>query len=322
VLDLKVVGRDFDLPVFSPYSGTYAGYAIERGKLSLDLDYKVAQRRLNATNQVFLDQFDFGAKVDSAKATHLPVRLAVSLLKDRNGRIRLDLPVSGSLDDPKFRIGRVILKMIGNLLVKVATSPFALLGALVGGGGPEMDGVTFAPGSATLGDVARGQLDKLATALADRPGLRIEVAGRADLDADREGLRQAALQRAVKREKLNDLVKRGGTAASLDAVTVEPAEYEKYLTRAYRHAKFSKPHNFLGIAKVQPLAEMERLLLASLEPGPDALRELAAARAQAVQTYLVQTGKVKADRVFIVVPSAASAPASKGPATRADFALQ
>jgi uncharacterized protein involved in outer membrane biogenesis len=321
-LDLKVTERDFDLPALSPYSGAYAGYTIQRGKLNLDLEYKVDKRRLDAQNKLFLDRFDFGEKVDSPKATHLPVRLAVSLLKDRNGQIHLDLPVSGSLDDPKFRLGRVIVKMIVNLLVKVATSPFALLGALVGGGGPEMTGVTFAPGSAVLDTGAREQLETLAKALYDRPGLRIEVVGRTDPVGDREGLRRAALERAVKREKLGDLVKHGGTAPSLDAVTVEPAEYDTYLTRAYKHGKFAKPRNFLGIAKKEPVPEMERLLLASLEPGPDALRELAAARAQAVQGYLVQTGKVKADQVFIVAPSAAPAPSGKAPTTRADFSLR
>jgi uncharacterized protein involved in outer membrane biogenesis len=322
LLDVKVVGRDFDMPSVSPYSGTYAGYTIERGKLNLDLDYKVAKRRLEATNQLFLDQFDFGQKVESPKATHLPVRLAVSLLKDRNGQIHLDLPVSGSLDDPKFRLGRVILKMVVNLLVRVATSPFALLGALMGGGGHQMDAVTFAPGSAALDAAACAQLDKLATALYDRPALRLDVTGLTDTVADREGLRQAALERAVKREKLRDLVRHGGTAPSLDAVTVEPAEYEKYLTRAYRHGKFPKPHNFLGITKAEPVPEMERRLLASLEPGPDDFRELAAGRARAVQDYLVRSGKVKADRVFIVAHSAVPAPSEKGPTTRAVFSLK
>ena len=320
-LDIKVTGRDFDLPSVSTYSGTFAGYAIRRGKLSVDLAYKISQRRLEAQNKLLIDQFDFGEKVESPKATHLPVRLAVSLLKDRNDRITLDLPVSGSLDDPKFRVGRVILKMIGHLLVKVATSPFALLGSLFGGGGAELNTVVFAPGGAALDDAARAHLDTLAQGLYDRPGLRLEISGVADPASDREGLRQLGLQRAVKREKLDDLVKEGGTAPSLDAVVVKPDEYETYLKKAYKHGKFSKPRNLLGVAKAEPVAEMERLLLASLEPGPDALRQLASARAEAVQGYLLQTGKPKADQLFIVVAAAAS-PAGKGPATRADLSLK
>ncbi|MBZ5589845.1 MAG: DUF748 domain-containing protein [Acidobacteriia bacterium] len=321
-IDLKIVGSDFDLPAVSTYSGTYAGYAIQRGKMSLELAYKISQRRLEAQNQLVVDQFDFGEKVESPKATHLPVRLAVSLLKDRNERITLNLPVSGSLDDPKFRVGRIILKMIGHLLVKVATSPFALLGSLFGGGGAELNTVVFAPGSAALDDAARGHLDTLAKALYDRPGLRLEVAGRADPTADREGLRQAGLQRAIKREKLDDLVKEGGTAQSLDAVVVKPEEYETYLKRAYKHGKFSKPRNLLGIAKAEPVPEMEKRLLASLEPGADALRQLASSRAGAVQAYLLQTGKVKAEQVFVVAASGAPASAGKAPLTRADLSLK
>ncbi len=210
-------------------------------------------------------------KVASPKATHLPVRLAISLLKHREGRITLNLPVSGSLDDPKFRVGRIILKVIVNLLAKVATSPFSLLGSLFGGSSAELDTVAFAPGAATLDDTARGRLDILAKALNDRPGLRLEIAGRTD----------------------------------------EAAEYDEYLTPAYKHGKFAKPRNFLGIAKKEPAPEMERLLRASLDPSPDALRHLATARAEAVQGYLLQTGKVKADQLFIVGPSGA-APAAKG----------
>jgi len=322
-LDIKVATRDLDLPPVSPYSGVYAGYAIQRGKLDVDLAYKIAQGRLEAQNKVELDQFDFGEKVASPKATHLPVRLAISLLKDREGRITLNLPVSGALDDPKFRVGRIILKMIVNLLAKVATSLFSLLGSLFGGSSAELDTVAFAPGAATLDDTVRGRLDILAKALNDRPGLRLEIAGRTDEAADREGLRRIGLERAIKREKLDDLVRKGGTAPSLDAVTVEPAEYDEYLTRAYKHGKFAKPRNFLGIAKKEPAPEMERLLLASLDPSPDALRHLATARAEAVQGYLLQTGKVKADQLFIVGPSgAAPAAKGKGPTTRIDLSLK
>ncbi len=321
-LDLKVVGNDFDLPAVSPYSGTFAGYAIQRGKLDVDLDYKLAERRLQAQNKFELDQFDFGEKVASPKATHLPVRLAVSLLKDRQGRITLNLPVSGSLDDPKFRLGPIILKMIVNLLVKVATSPFSLLGSLFGGSSAQLDTVAFPPGTATLDAPARAGLDTLAAALHDRPGLRLDIAGRFDETADREGLRKLGLERAVKRERLDELVKAGGTAPSLDAVTVAPAEYDTYLTRAYKHGKFKKPRNWLGIAKKEPVAEMEKLLLASFDPTADALRQLATERAQAVQSYLLATGKVNADQLFVVGSSGAPAAKGKGPATRVDLSLK
>ena len=133
-LDLKVDFRDMDLSPLSPYSGRYAGYGIQKGKLTLNLKYHIEKGKLDSENKVFLDQFTFGDAVDSPDATKLPVRLAVALLKDRSGEIHLDLPVTGSIDDPKFSIWGVVWKIVVNLLVKAATSPFALLGAIFGGG--------------------------------------------------------------------------------------------------------------------------------------------------------------------------------------------
>lgn len=143
--DLKVDFRDMDLSPLSPYSGRYAGYEIQKGKLTLSLKYHIEKGKLDSENRVFLDQFTFGEAVDSPNATKLPVWLAVALLKDRSGEIHLDLPVTGSIDDPKFSIWGVVWKIIGNLLVKAATSPFALLGAVFGGG-EQLSYLEFAPG--------------------------------------------------------------------------------------------------------------------------------------------------------------------------------
>ena len=132
--DIRARITDLDLSPATPYSGKYAGYAIEKGKLSVDVKYSIVNRKLDSQNSIFIDQFNFGDKIESPQATKLPVRLAVALLKDRKGEIKLDLPVTGSLDDPKFSVWRIILKIILNLVAKAATSPFALLGAAFGGG--------------------------------------------------------------------------------------------------------------------------------------------------------------------------------------------
>ena len=134
-VDLKARITDLDLSPASPYSGKYAGYAIEKGKLSLDVKYSINGRKLDSQNDILIDQFNFGRRVESPEATSLPVRLAVALLKDRNGVIKLDLPVTGSLDNPKFSVWGVIKKIIVNLITKAATSPFSLLEAAFGGGG-------------------------------------------------------------------------------------------------------------------------------------------------------------------------------------------
>ena len=148
--DIKVSVKDMDLTPASPYSGRFAGYRIAEGKLNLDLAYELVGKKLQSKNVITLDQFTFGEKVDSPDATHLPVRLGIAILKDREGKIVLDVPIEGSLDDPKFRIGKVVWRAIVNILVKVATSPFSLLGALFGGGGEELGYQDFAAGSADV----------------------------------------------------------------------------------------------------------------------------------------------------------------------------
>src|SRR4029079_6911446 len=119
--------RDVDLPPLTPYSVKYAGYGIEKGKLTFDVHYKIEDRKLTATNRLVLDQLTFNReRIDSPTATKLPVLLAVSLLQDRNGVIDINLPVAGSLDDPQFSVGGLIIRVIVNLLTKAVTAPFAL----------------------------------------------------------------------------------------------------------------------------------------------------------------------------------------------------
>ena len=300
-LDLKVDFRDMDLSPLSPYSGRYAGYGIQKGKLTLNLKYHIEKRKLDSENKVFLDQFTFGDTVDSPDATKLPVRLAVALLKDRSGEIHLDLPVTGSIDDPKFSVWGVVWKIIVNLLVKAATSPFALLGAIFGGG-EELSYLEFDPGSSVLPVSGAAKLGNLAKVLTERPALKLDIEGHVDVENDREGMRQLLFRRKVAARKLADLVKAGRPAQAPDNVRVDPAEYPKYLTRAYKLEKFPKPRNFIGMAKDLPVPEMEKLMLTHIQVTDDDLRQLAVERASRVRDRLVASGKVEPGRIFLVEP--------------------
>ncbi len=321
--DVKASFREIDLPSFTPYSGKYAGYAIAGGSLAIEVAYKVENRKLHASNRFLVNQFDFGDKVESKEATKLPVRLAVSLLKDKDGVIDLDLPIEGSLDDPKFRIGKVIWKVLGNLIAKAATAPFALLGKLLGGTGEEYSSVDFADGLATLDDVGRKKLDALAKALHDRPALKLQATGRFSGDKDLEALRSLRVERKIKARKLLDLAKKGGAPSAVDDVVVEAGEREAYLRKAYGKEKFPKPRTALGFAKDLPIDEMEKLLLANESVGGDDLRLLALARANAVKDYLTGPGAVDAARVFVLEPGAeAVAQKEKARPSRVDFSLK
>ena len=322
LVDLSASAKDIELPAFSPYAIKYAGYGIERGKLSVRLKYLVENRKLAAENNVYLDQLAFGPKVESPTATKLPVLLAVSLLKDAKGVIDIDLPISGSIDDPQFSVWGIIGRVIVNLIAKAATAPFALLGAAFGGGGEELAYLEFEPGRSRMDKSGADKLAAIAKALANRPGLKLDIAGRADPASDREALRRLSVERAVKAEKAKSLAK-GGGAASLDEIEVSKDEYPRWLKAAYQEAKFPRPRNFIGMLKDLPTAEMEALMLANAPAGDEALRQLANARALAAKDWLVGPGAVAADRVFLVAPKTGTdGIADKGRPNRADFALK
>ncbi len=304
-LDIQGKVRDLELPPLSPYSAKYAGYGIDRGKLSVDVRYSVApDGQLNASNQIVLNQLAFGNRIEGSEAPNLPVKLAVALLADRNGVIDINLPVSGSLNDPQFRLAPIIFKLIFNLIGKAITSPFSLLAGALGGGGDELSQVAFAPGSAALSDEGRQRLDKIAKALADRPALQLTVIGHGDLDAERNGLRRARLDAQVLAEKRRALARSGGAVTG--TVVVTPAEYPALLKEVYKRADISKPRNLVGMAKDLPLPEMEALLLAAIPVTADTVRELAVARGVAVKDYLASR-ELPENRMFLGAPKLAQA---------------
>lgn len=300
-LDILATVKDFELTGLSGYSGKYVGYGISRGKLSAELNYKIEDRRLTATNRIFLDQLTFGDKVDSPDAVNLPVQLAVALLKNGRGEIDLRLPVSGTLDDPEFSVFGLVVKMLFNLIGKAITSPFALLGAALGGG-EELSFLELAPGSARPGEAQHDKLATLAQALIERPALRLDVIGRADPAVDRDGLRQTGLERAVRAQKLKALIARGEEAPSIEEIEIGAGEYPELLKKAYREADFKKPRNLIGLAKDLPPAEMEALIRADVAVGESELRALAQRRAQGVRDWLVEEGKVPGERIFVLEP--------------------
>lgn len=323
-LDLKINFSGIELSPTTPYTGTYLGYQVEKGKLYLQLAYRIENKNLTSENKLFFDQLTFGEKVDSDKATSLPVRLAVALLKDRKGEIHIDLPVTGRTDDPEFSIWRLVFQVLRNLLVKAATSPFALLQAAFGGG-EDFSSVTFAPGSATLSQAEKDLLLKLAGALQDRPNLSIEVIGYADKENDPEGYRNEYLARKMRSEKFLALVKEkknlpGQTASSTEVL---PAEYSNYLKIVYRKEKFPKPRNLIGMVKDLPDSEMKKLIFANTIAGDAELRKLAEERASVVKNFLTEEGKLTQEKVFLKSGDVYKAPTEKGkPASRVEFGAQ
>jgi hypothetical protein len=300
-VDLKASFKDMDLSPVSPYSGKYIGYTIQKGKLSFDLKYLIVNKKLNSENKVFVDQLTLGNPVQSPDATKLPVSLAIALLKDRSGEIHLDIPVTGSTDDPKFSLGRLIIQVIVNLLTKAATAPFALLGSLFGGG-EELSYVEFDYGRATVSASNRKKIETLVKALYDRPALKLDIEGYVDPERDREGFKKYLIERKMKARKLNDILKQGSPTVSIDDVKIDPQDHEKYLTQVYRAESFPKPRNIIGLVKSLPASEMDKLLMTYTVVREDDLKLLAAQRALAVKDMILKSPQVTPERVFIVEP--------------------
>ncbi len=327
-LDIAAKASDIDLPPLTSYSAKYAGYGIERGQLTFDVHYQVENRKLTAENRLVLDQLTFGPRVESPTATKLPVLLAVALLKNSRGVIDIKLPISGSLDDPKFSVGGIIIQVIVNLITKAVTAPFALLSAAFGGG-EELSTLIFTPGSAALPLEAQKRIDTLGKALADRPALKLDVAGHADPTTDAEALRQGVLTKAMRTEKMKTLVADGTAPASVDLVAIEPDERVRWLTAAYRESSLpDRPRNAIGMLKELPPAEMEAMFVANAKVEDEALRALANERARTVKEALVAKG-IADDRVFLLAPrlggnsggNAGGTSATTSP-TRVDLALR
>ncbi|MDI9571180.1 MAG: DUF748 domain-containing protein [Pseudomonadota bacterium] len=321
--DINMKFKDIELSPATPYASKYLGHPILKGKLTFEVSYLVEDGRLNAGHKVFIDQLTLGDHVDSPEAIKAPVSLGVSLLKDRHGQINLDIPVTGSLDDPEFSVWPIVWQIVVNIFTKALTAPFALLASL-GGDGEELSYIEFDPGSAALNAVARDKLSVLAKALHEKPNVRMDIEGHVDPVPDREGMKKIILERKIRERKLDDLIEAGEPAMPASKVRLAAGEYDKYLQRVYDEAKIpGKPRNFLGIAKRIPGSEMERLLLANTAVTDGDLRQLAQRRAEGVKELLLKAGPVEPGRIFLV-SSSPLAPERKDKVSgsRVDFRLK
>ena len=317
--DIKMSFKGIEMTTATPYSGRFAGYKIEKGKISVDLSYKVENRQLLAEHRFVIDQLQLGERVESPDAVSLPLKLAVALLKDRNGVIDVNLPVSGSLDDPKFRIGPIVWKAVLGLLTKIVTAPFALLGSLFGGG-EEMNLIDFEPGDATVDAAGQEKLAALRKALAERPQLKLDVPMTYSADLDRPVLEERRLEEKllnIKRTELASKRRKASEEEPVDATLLtDPAEHYRLLVALHR-AELGKdaplPEAALAFEQARKEAKKDEpppadAAIAALEaalkqraPVADTeLEALGRQRAAAIQEVLLSDGSIEPTRVFVI----------------------
>ncbi|WP_281924997.1 DUF748 domain-containing protein [Pseudomonas moraviensis] len=302
-LDIATSFKRVELTTLTPYSGKFAGYRIRKGRLNLDLHYLITKGQLKAENKVVVEQLQLGEKVDSPDAVSLPLKLAIALLKDVDGKISIELPVTGDLNNPQFSVMPIVWQTLRNLIVKAAAAPFKMIGGLVSGGGSEDLGtVSFAPGSSDLSKDAEAALVKLSQALKERPALRLEIEGTAAKSSDGPLLAEQRLEREYQYNYYKMLQRRGDKVpAQASLLQVPEGEKAALLEGIYRtRLKTQPPAEWKDLGKEERTAKMRQGVIAFWSGSDVLLRQLGQDRASTIKDYLVDKGKLEDDRVYFI----------------------
>jgi hypothetical protein len=316
--DVAMTFNDFNLTTVSPYSAKFAGYGLSKGKLSFDLTYSISQAELEGSNKVTIDQLTFGEKVESEDAVNLPIPLAVSLLKDPDGVIKLDVPVSGNLNDPEFGIGKVVWSAIGNIIVKLVTSPFKMLGGLIPGGADiDISFVGFEPGVTVIDDEGIEKLSVLEKALAERPTLTLEIHPGAGGQAESDLIRTLQLEDNLRVIRWRELKDRGKRSMPLEKVELTPSDRDRLIKRSFG---LIFPEQAEGNALT--VAQMESRLLETIEVKNKLLHIIADTRAETVRSHLETTTGIALGRLYVTPNEDPAAIDSAAGQSRVTFSLK
>ncbi|NRB42853.1 MAG: DUF748 domain-containing protein [Pseudomonadales bacterium] len=311
-LDMDIMFKGIEMTSFTPYSSTYAGYKVKQGQITLTLDYTLANNNLLGKNNIHINQFDFGEKVESEQATRLPVKLAVALLEDKNNQINLDLDIEGDVNDPDFSVKGLVWKVFSNIIVKAVSSPFSLLAGLAGSD-DELNIVEFSAGESVLDEDSADKLQTLANALHDRPKLTLAVRGMVNRAEDYNAL----AERHANQQVLEYLQKSGRKASADGQLYAHPLPLaDKHVKRGFERlfeVQVSDERSSLieetlkadkeGLTKdaleQQKFVSYYQALIEAQRIEGQALTDLAHERALMVKNTLVSVNGIAAERIFI-----------------------
>jgi hypothetical protein len=303
--DIALNFSHMPLPLVTPYMAEFAGYKIEKGQMALDLTYSIQKGQLLAQNKVFIDQLVLGEKIENPKAISLPLELGIALLKDSDGKINLDFPISGSLEDPQFSIGSLVADVFVNLITKAVTSPFKAIGSLFAGDA-DLSMVNFTAGNSELTNEETDKLEQVAKALTSKPDLVLEIKGVAYQAQDWPVLRLDALTEILKKMKSGELRDKGQVIRS-EYLDLSESEYKRLLAKFYGEVFPQKiDHTLLGSPRIKtnPDADFYEVARQELEnilqPETQRLNDLAVNRANRIAKYLIEHSGVDRSRIYIL----------------------
>lgn len=312
--DIKMNFNNIELTNLSPYSAKFMGYMIESGKLSLDIQYLVEKGLLKSYSKIFLNKIELGDEVEGQEGFGIPVKLALSLLKDGDGNIDLDLEVEGDLNDPEVNTGTLVWWAVKRVLVSLVTAPFRFLGNLLGINGDDLEFIDFDPGESNL---LPNQVEKLANlnkALNERPGITLEIYGAVDTVIDAQAIRNRKLK--------NDFTKRMTTTVKdsiMDPMKVEVSISRNILENMY--IEFFGNDSLAGLQKKyyskasqddskspqdfdlkNYLKELIKQLSDKQPVSQEELMALANDRSEAIKNYMITIQQTKLERLVAKEP--------------------
>ncbi|MDD3323557.1 MAG: DUF748 domain-containing protein [Sulfurospirillaceae bacterium] len=300
--NINVLFKNIDMTSLTPYSGKFVGYAIKEGKLSLDLGYKIQNGSMLGDNKINLDSLTLGETIESPDAVSLPLGLAIAILKDSNGQIDIDLPVSGDLNNPDFSYGGIVWKAIGNLITGLVTSPFRFLGSMLGVSSDALKSVEFAQGDFSLVPSEEEKMEQYAKIVAKRPNLKLSISGGFDMQEDAKALKQSVLDANIEEESKRILAKDktisdpyGEALKQLFVKTFSKERYDTIL-KSYQQKQKEQKQAKLDFASLH--VQMQTHLLSRIVIAPDAVNQLAKKRVQTIIDTLVQKHNIPKDKLI------------------------
>ncbi len=291
--DIALNFKNLGLDSFSGYSAQFAGYKIDKGKLFLDLGYKIYDSQLLGENSLIIKKIELGDEVEDENITKLPLGFAIALLEDSEGVIDINMPVEGDMDSPDFKYGALVVKTLANLIVKAVASPFNFLGAAMGLDGDELKYVEFEASKFVILPSEKEKLDNIASILIKKPKLYLGVTATYNKELDKEAIQAEKLQfeiikmsgnkGAVTLDVLEDIYEKAAGDKALDALE---EEFEK---------RYKKDEVFKIEYRKELLARCRDIQPVSV----DELRSLALKRVRMIQEYLVQTKNIDNSKVIL-----------------------
>ena len=289
--NLKILFKNIDMPSLTPYSGKFIGYAIQKGKLSMDLSYKIKQGLMEGDNKINLDSLTLGEKIESDEATSLPLGLAIAILKDSKGQIDLNLPVSGDLNDPEFRYGAIVWKAIGNLIGSIVTSPFSLIGSILGIETQSLQSIDFAAGAFELIASEEEKMEQYRQILEKKPELKLSITPSYNEEADGLALRENRLAQQIEAMTKNAKAGENSYSKALKELFIKHLSKEAYetLMRTLEEQKADR-----GVVN----ETLKSTIVAKLPLEIEALHRLAHMRADAIMQNMTQQHKIPAHKIL------------------------